>query len=75
MNGLINSVSLRIRKDKSEAIDEQVWPQIQASLGGPIADKCPKSDGTLRPRDMNTDPKEISIARSKAGHEMSSPVI
>ena len=31
MNGLRNSVSLQIQRAISEAIDEQVLPQIQAS--------------------------------------------
>ena len=69
MDVLMISVSIQIQRALSEAINEQVLPQIQARLG-PISDKSHKSDGTSRPRDRNTDLKKRLIARSKVAQEM-----
>ena len=76
MNGLINSVTLQIQRAISEAINEQVLPQNQASLMSGSGQMPPKGWNfpTERP-EWNLDQKELSTARSEVVHGTSSPII
>ena len=66
MNGLLKNVSVQIQRAISEAINEQVLPQIQASLRT-------GSGRTTQKGDRNEDPKKLIVRKLGVALEVNSP--